>query len=101
MRQSVVHVMKNPVSEAALDELPKLPLATYEEDCWRLRVWVLSDESDETFERFTLQVVASLSRSALPENVSVGTTFLYLRRRGFYCGGMLFLKPRPICRLNI
>ncbi len=83
--------MKSAVSEAVLDAVSKLHLATYEENCWRLRVLVLSDESDETFERFSLQVVEGLSGCALPENICVGTTFLYQRRRGFYCGGMALL----------
>jgi len=44
--------------------MSKFRLATYHEDCQRLRVRVLNDESDELFERFTVQVVESLSRDA-------------------------------------
>ena len=40
LRQSGAHVMKSAVSEAVLDAVSKLHLATYEENCWRLRVLV-------------------------------------------------------------
>ena len=66
-------------------------LATYAEDAWRLRVQVLDDQSDTTFERFTLRVVARLGGGRLPANLAVGATFLYQRRRGVFCCGLALL----------
>jgi hypothetical protein len=68
---------------------PTTPMyGVYEEHCWIARVLLLSDRSDDEFERCTLQVIEHLRNDSSMNTPDVGERFEHLWRRGVMCSGL-------------
>jgi hypothetical protein len=68
--------------------LPALPICLYQESGWTAHVRIVSDRSDNEFERCTLQVVEQLRRDSSMSTPEVGELFEFLWRRGIICTGI-------------
>lgn len=71
-------------------------MVVYEESCWRARVLIVNNDSDEKFVRCTLLVLEDLSPSPAECALPVGTQFQYTRCRDFVCAGIARLYFEPL-----
>jgi hypothetical protein len=65
-----------------------LAYGVYEEHCWIARVLLVSDRSDNEFERCTLQVIEHLRNDSSMNTPKVGEMFEYMRQRDVMCSGV-------------
>jgi hypothetical protein len=65
-----------------------LACGIYEESRWIARVRIVSDRSDDVFERCTLRVIEHLRHDSSMNTPGVGELFEYLWRRGVMCAGV-------------
>lgn len=66
----------------------------YREDDWKAEVEVVKDESDETWEKYTLKVLRTVRESRMFNPTPDGTVFNVDKRRGMNYGGMWTLRDK-------